>query len=293
MRISFEELWLSNKFTPNGWSDSPKGTPKDGIIIGGYNGDLSNVRTTTADVQHRLRWRADGLPATPNMFIQDKAGCEAPTGIIGKEFGALVLNGYNINRHLGHNINTPTRVLSRPVVNKPAVDNPVQRTLLYNIAPIVLSAENREYSPGKAEVFWETVVMWKDDSNHDYYGKYITGDDSGAMKPDVYMPDGTFVRLPDLLGNYGQIQRNEAIPTIEKGTQLMENYFKYTSADGSQKLEAYGAAEARAAQAEQYARAGVTGYNYDTTNRRLLTASTSRICTTRICTTNHLTLQVP
>ena len=23
--------------------DSPKGTPKDGIIIGGYNGDLSNA----------------------------------------------------------------------------------------------------------------------------------------------------------------------------------------------------------------------------------------------------------
>ena len=134
VRISFEELWLSNKFTPNGWSDSPKGTPKDGIIIGGYNGDLSNVRTTTADVQHRLRWRADGIPATPNMFIQDKAGCEAPNGIIGKEFGAIVLNGYNINRHLGHNINVPTRVLSRPVTNKPAVGNPVQRTLLYNIA---------------------------------------------------------------------------------------------------------------------------------------------------------------
>lgn len=271
VRISFEELWLSNKFTPNGWSDSPKGTPKDGIIIGGYNGDLSNVRTTTADVQHRLRWRADGLPATPNMFIQDKAGCEAPTGIIGKEFGALVLNGYNINRHLGHNINIPTRVLSRPVTNKPAVDNPVQRTLLYNIAPIVLSAENREYSPGKAEVFWETVVMWKDDSNHDYYGKYITGDGRGARNPDVYMPDGTFVRLPDLLGNYGQKQRNEAIHTIEKGTQLMENYFKYTPAGGSQKLEAYGAAEARAAQAEQYARGfGVTGYNYDTTNTKAI-----------------------
>ena len=271
VRISFAELWLSNKFTPNGWSDSPKGTPKDGIIIGGYNGDLSNVRTTTADVQHRLRWRADGLPATPNMFIQDKAGCEAPTGIIGKEFGAIVLNGYNINRHLGHNINIPTRVLSRPVTNKPAVGNPVQRTLLYNIAPIVLSAENREYSPGKAEVFWETVVMWKDDSNHDYYGKYITGDGRGAMKPDVYMPDGTFVRLPDLLGNYGQKQRNEAIHTIEKGPQLMENYFKYTSADGSQKLEAYGAAEARAAQAEQYARGfGVTGYNYDTTNTKAI-----------------------
>ena len=45
--------------------------------------------------------------------------------------------------------------------------------------------------------------MWKDDSNHDYYGKYITGDGRGAIKPDVYMPDGTFVRLPDLLGNYG------------------------------------------------------------------------------------------
>lgn len=271
VRISFEELWLGNKFTPNGWSDSPKGTPKDGIIIGGYNGDLSNVRTTTADVQHRLRWRADGLPATPNMFIQDKVGCEAPTGIIGKEFGALVLNGYNINRHLGHNINVPTRVLSRPVANKPAVGNPVQRTLLYNIAPIVLSAENREYSPGKAEVFWETVVMWKDDSNHDYYGKYITGDGRGAIKPDVYMPDGTFVRLPDLLGNYGQKQRNEAIHTIEKGTELMENYFKYTLADGSHELEAYGAAEARAAQAEQYARGfGVTGYNYDTTNKKAI-----------------------
>lgn len=271
VRISFEELWLSNKFTPNGWSDSPKGTPKDAIIIGGYNGDLSNVRTTTADVQHRLRWRADGLPATPNMFIQDKTGCEAPTGIIGKEFGALVLNGYNINRHLGHNVGVPTRILSRPVTNKPAVGNPVQRTLLYNIAPIVLSAENREYSPGKAEVFWETVVMWKDDSNHDYYGKYITGDGRGAMKPDVYMPDGTFVRLPDLLGNYGQKQRNEAIHTIEKGTQLMENYFKYTPADGSQELEAYGATEARAAQAEQYARGfGVTGYNYDTTNTKAI-----------------------
>ena len=90
------------------------------------------------------------------------------------------------------------------------------------------------------------------------------------MKPDVYMPDGTFVRLPALLGNYGQKQRNEAIHTIEKGTQLMENYFKYTLADGSQELEARSCKQ-ELAQAEQYARGfGVTGYNYDTTNTKAI-----------------------
>ena len=267
-RITFDELWTNNIFTPNGWADSSTGTVQDGIIIGGYNGDLSGERVT-GDVPKRMQWRADEVPATPNMFIQTKtAAIEAPDGVIGSKLGAKVVNGTNINLYLAHNTTAPTRILSLPVTNKSAVGAPVQRTLLYNITPMLLSADNREYYTGLAEAFWETLVLWKDSSNHDYYGAYV--DKVKVTKPDVYIAKGDFIRLPALLDNYGQVQRSAVDvlyeADIEEDYDPMEaeldKYFK-----DSRKLDAYGAEGARSAQLEQYHRGfGVAGYNYDTTN---------------------------
>lgn len=270
-RNSFDELWLSNPFSPNGWSSTARGTAKDGIIIGSYNGDLTNPRITDSDLQHRLRARADKVPTTPNMLLTPKnSTIEAPTGVIGKEFGVILLNGTNINRHLGFN-DLDTRVLSEPVDNKHPIGTPINHTLLYNVAPIVLSADNREYDTGEAEVFWETIVQWKDTSNHDYYGMYVTGDAKGDLVPSFYLPSTHFVRHPELLGNYGQKERAEDVHTLEYGVEEMEEYFI-----DAHKLEAYGAEEARGVQAEQFANGfGVTGYNYDTTNKVLLAGKTN------------------
>lgn len=246
-RVSFDELWLANSLTPNGWTANSEDSIKDAIQICSYNGVLGT--TVTDGNQTKLRERSDAISG---LVIKTSAieSAESASGKIGKELNPITLSGKNINAYLkrGSSLQVPKYFTGSKKSN----------SLLYNISPIVLSAENKAYDPGIAEAFWETIVLWKDSSNHDYYSPYA---DPG-VELTKYLADGDFIRLPELLGNYGQVLRDEEEHTVDNGEELLQDYFIDTKGN-----EAYGATQAREAQAEQYGRGfSVTGYNYDKTN---------------------------
>jgi hypothetical protein len=259
--------------------------PKDGIIIQSSNGIIGEVGGATVDPStgqsavgnaERLKWRQDyaGTLVVGNNYISYPDGAlwipESQGGYIANYFGATQVHGQDVNIYT-----MPTQQGAWMLVPKftQNVDTvPVaQSTLLYNVSPILLRAENRGYKTGIAEVFWETLIIWKDDSNHDYYGKYIHN--TKTRSEERYILPGQFVRIPELLGNYGQEMRDDAFHTEDRANELFartggdDTYYSWFYDERGEESPALGGDQAMAAQIEQYWRGfGYNEYNYDRTN---------------------------
>jgi hypothetical protein len=168
IRITFEELWTESEFTPYLWqSDRTRTagtTSKDAMPVGGYNGEIG-AAVTGQDVQTRLRMRSDEALNSKLSGRGSDDFSESPIrrtystavqmakNMFGNETGVDTVTFMQNNPiFAGHasrfndyfiDSGTPTvQVLSRLLDNQ-TTSLPINRTLLYNISPILLTAQNR------------------------------------------------------------------------------------------------------------------------------------------------------
>jgi hypothetical protein len=272
VRIPFDHMWATTRgaarstdvYNPNAWharSTNAAAPLHDSMYMGSYQG-VFGMNSNTNDVQERLRGRNDEIN---NVLAIGRAqvtnsSFENQGTLHNTHFGGVNINGRNVNAYIGFGSQNQMRILHH-LSSNPTASSPVQRSLMYNVTPINLFAANRIYMPGEAELFWETLVQWRDSSNRDHYGPFIEPTAPNRERA-VYLVNNRFVRHPELLGNYGQTDRNTTLHTAARGRTLMTDWFV-----DSRGREAFGAQQARNAQIDQFTRGfGSIRYNFDHTN---------------------------